>query len=135
MSFVEKLQQASAALQQKEEVPWLAAISRILPKDTESISTRSVCDLLGIQLTTPHARKVAAAMRALGFVPMKSRRFLPGGFGSPAAQGWTKTMKAPRIGRPRKDEAIPPPKLGRPRKYEVRPPKDGVAPKERGLAP
>jgi hypothetical protein len=94
MSWIEKLNHAKVdTVQHREHVPWLGAVRRALPSNIESISTRAVLDLIDMPATTGNARKVAGAMRVLGFVPLKSRQFMPGGFRGTTTRGWMKPVR------------------------------------------
>lgn len=49
-------------------------------RDKEAVSTAALLDLLGAAKTTGNVHRVAKTMHALNFVPIKSRRLMPGGF-------------------------------------------------------
>jgi hypothetical protein len=94
MSWVTKLNEAKVEYaRHREAAPWLEAVKRVLPGGVTCISTRVVLDLIDVTATTGNARKVAAAMRALGFVPLKSRQFMPGGFRGTTTRGWMKPVR------------------------------------------
>lgn len=59
----------------------------------ESIGTASLLDLLDMRKTTGNARRISGTMRALGFVPIKSRRFLPGGYRDTVTRGWSRPVR------------------------------------------
>ena len=59
----------------------------------EAISTTALLDLLALPKNTGTARRVARTMRALGFVPIKSRRLMPGGFRDTIARGWARPVR------------------------------------------
>ena len=60
----------------------------------EAISTAALLDLVGLGKTTGNARRVGKIMRALGFVPIKSRTLAPGGFRDTVARGWARPVFA-----------------------------------------
>jgi hypothetical protein len=94
MSWLQKLQEAKVeAVQRREHVPWLGAVRRALPANIETISTRAVLDLIDMPATTGNARKVAGAMKTLGYVPIKSRRLAPGGFRDTTTRGWARPIR------------------------------------------
>jgi hypothetical protein len=94
MSWIGRLNEATAAaVQNREQVPWLGAVTRALPRNVESISTRSVCDLINVEPTTGNSRKIAAVMKILGYVPIKSRRLMPGGFRDTTTRGWARPLR------------------------------------------
>jgi hypothetical protein len=108
VSFADKLQTADGEVKVKEEVPCLGLITRTLPPDTNGISTKALCDLIDVKLNISNARKIAKAMRALGYVPIKSRQFLPGAYTCTAANGWVKPVRwSSKVGRPPKYRYIP----------------------------
>ena len=59
----------------------------------EAISTFALLDLLGLPKTTGNGRRIAATMRALGFIPIKSRRLMPGGFRDTVTRGWSRPVR------------------------------------------
>jgi hypothetical protein len=62
----------------------------------ESISTVSLLSLIGLPQTTGNARRIAETMRSLGFVPMTSRRLMPGGYRDTVTRGWTRPIRDER---------------------------------------
>jgi hypothetical protein len=89
MSWISKLEQA-----RKPTVPWAAAVERALPGGIDAISTVAILTLMDAPVTTGNARRVAAAMRALGFVPIKSRRLPPGGNRTTNIRGWARPVRS-----------------------------------------
>ena len=89
MTWIEKLQQATGPAVRRDQT-WTGAVARALPGGVTSISTVAVLTLLDMPATTGNARRIAAAMRALGFVPIKSRRLAPGGFRDTTIRGWSR---------------------------------------------
>jgi hypothetical protein len=59
----------------------------------EAISSVALLDLLDVPKTTGNARRLATNMRALGFVPLKSRRLAPGGFRDTTIRGWMRALR------------------------------------------
>jgi hypothetical protein len=59
----------------------------------QAISTVALLDLVGLPNTTGNARRVSRTMRSLGFVAIKSRRFMPGGWRDTVARGWARPVK------------------------------------------
>jgi hypothetical protein len=102
MSWIAKLNQAARAdaVQRRERIPWIGAVARALPGNVTSISTRAVLDLIDVRATTGNARKVAGAMRALGFIPLKSRRLEPGGWRQSTTRGWTRPFRETKHSHP-----------------------------------
>lgn len=105
MTWIEKLQQATGPAVRRGQ-PWIGAVARALPGGITSISTVAVLDLLDVPTTTGNARRVATAMRALGFVPIKSRRLAPGGFRDTTIRGWARPIREPAFDPDNPAEAI-----------------------------
>jgi hypothetical protein len=93
MPWIQTLQRACDARERRSGAPWDAAVKRALPGNVASISTNSICDLLDVPYTTGNARRIAKSMRALGFVPIKSRRLAPGGFRDTTIRGWARPIR------------------------------------------
>jgi hypothetical protein len=98
MSLLGKLKQARAALEAHHEDPWYSKVEAAV-RDKDAISTAALLDLLRAPATTGTARRLAAVMRNLQFIPIKSRRLMPGGrSGNTVTRGWARpirTMKSP----------------------------------------
>ena len=93
MSFLEKLAQARAELDAHQEDPWLKKVKAAV-REKDAISTAALLDLLRVPATTGTARRLAAVMRSLNFVPLKSRRLMPGGrAGNTVTRGWTRPLR------------------------------------------
>jgi hypothetical protein len=93
MAWMTRLNEAKVELARRSDDPWKEAVKRALPGGVTSISTVTLLDLLNIPSTSGNARRVAACMRALGFVPLKSRRLFPGGFRGTTIRGWARTAR------------------------------------------
>jgi hypothetical protein len=55
--------------------------------------TVALLNLLDLPTTSGYARRIAATMRTLGFVPLKSRRLFPGGHRGTVTRGWARPMR------------------------------------------
>jgi hypothetical protein len=95
LSWLERLHQASAKQSERDSDPWRRVLERALPPDLTAVSTTSLCDLLGLRPTTGNARRIARTMRAMGFVPIKSRTLLPGGWRGSEGRGWARPIREP----------------------------------------
>jgi hypothetical protein len=93
MSLLEKLRKARAELEAHHEDPWRKKVeAAVLEKD--AISTAALLDLLRAPATTSTARRLAAIMRSLHFIPIKSRRLMPGGrAGNTVTRGWARPVR------------------------------------------
>jgi hypothetical protein len=58
------------------------------------MSTAALLDLVGARPTTSNARRLAAIMRELKFVPIQSRRLMPGGFRDTVTRGWARPLRS-----------------------------------------
>ena len=92
MSFIEKLRQAQAELAKRSADPFRQEIETAV-RSKDAISTAALLDLLDVPKTTGNARRVSKVMRSMGFVPIKSRRLMPGGFRDTVARGWAHPLR------------------------------------------
>ncbi len=95
MSFLEKLREARAELEAHHKDPWHSKVAAAV-RDKDAISTNSLIDLLRAPANTGSARRIAAIMRDLQFVAIKSRRLAPGGFRDTIARGWSRPCRQVR---------------------------------------
>jgi hypothetical protein len=96
MSWMEKLNQARARISEQGSDPWRGVIERGLPANVTSISTTALLDLLDVPHSTGNARKLATTMRSMGFIPLKSRGLMPGGFRDTTIRGWARPVREKR---------------------------------------
>jgi hypothetical protein len=93
MSLLGKLAEARAELEAHHEDPWRNKVEAAVG-DKDAISTAALLDLLRVPATTGTARRVAAIMRSLHFIPIKSRRLMPGGrAGNTVTRGWARPVR------------------------------------------
>jgi hypothetical protein len=93
MSLLGKLAEARAELEAHHEDPWRNKVAAAV-RDKDAISTAALLDLLHVQATTGTARRLAAVMRSLNFIPIKSRRLMPGGrAGNTVTRGWARPVR------------------------------------------
>ena len=92
VSWIERLQQARAKQVRRDADPLRERVETIV-RGMEAISTVALLDLLGLPTTTGNGRRLALTMRSLGFVPIKSRRFMPGGFRDTVIRGWGRPFR------------------------------------------
>ena len=96
MSLLGKLKAARAELDGHREDPWCKKVEAAVC-DKDAISTAALLDLLRVQATTGTARRLAAVMRSLNFIPIKSRRLMPGGrAGNTVTRGWARPLREQR---------------------------------------
>ena len=96
MSLIGKLREARAELEAHCEDPWHGRVAAAV-RDMDAISTAALLDLLRVPATTATARRLATIMRGLHFIPIKSRRLMPGGrAGNTVTRGWARPVRTMR---------------------------------------
>ncbi|HEX5323080.1 MAG TPA: hypothetical protein VFW40_04785 [Capsulimonadaceae bacterium] len=95
VSFKERLRKAQAEIAQHSVDP-LRRLVEANVRGQNAIGTAPLLDLLGLPKTTANGRRLAQTMRSLGFVPIKSRRLLPGGYTDTVTRGWARPIKVAR---------------------------------------
>ena len=90
--FMERLRQAQAEQAERDADPFRGKVEDAV-RGMEAISTAAILDLLGLPKTTGSARRISPTMRSLGFIPIKSRRLMPGGFRDTVARGWAQPLR------------------------------------------
>ena len=95
MSWIGKLAQAREELAQRNADPFRQRVAAAV-RGKEAISTAALLDLLELPNTTGNARRVGKTMRSMGFIPLKSRRLMPGGFRDTVARGWARPLRETR---------------------------------------
>ena len=94
MAWLTKLKQARAELDAQAEDPWYARLDTAL-HGVEAISTAALLDLLRVPASTGTGRRVAGVWSPLGFIPIKSRRLMPGGrAGNTVTRGWARPLRS-----------------------------------------
>ena len=92
LSFCEQLKKAVAEQAARNADPLREKVEAIV-RGMEAISTVALLDLLGLPKTSGNGRRIAPTMRALGFVPIKSRRLMPGGYRDTVTRGWARPIR------------------------------------------
>jgi hypothetical protein len=92
MSWLGRLHQVRAELAERSADPWRKKLEDAV-RGKEAVSTAALLDLLGVSKTTGNARRIAKTMRCLEFIPIKSRRLMPGGFRDTVARGWARPVR------------------------------------------
>ena len=100
VSWIEKLHQAQADLAKRDANPWRRVLERDLPANVTCISTVALLDLLCLAPTTGNSRRIAPTMKSMGFIPLKSRRLMPGGNRGTAIRGWARPFLEPKKSTP-----------------------------------
>ena len=92
MAFLDRMHEAARRAEAHRRDPWEPRLKRAL-EGVEAMSTTALLDLLNADPTTSNARRLAVNMRELGFVAIKTRRFMPGGFRDTVTRGWTRPVR------------------------------------------
>ena len=95
VSWLEQLQQIKAEQAQRQVDP-LREKAEAAARGKEAIGTAPLLDLLGLPKTSGNARRIGQTMRSLGFVPVKSRRLMPGGYRDSVTRGWARPVREKR---------------------------------------
>lgn len=94
MSFIEKMREAARQFEAPlPPDPWQKRLEKALA-GIEGMSTVALLDLVGARPTTQNARRLAAIMRELKFIPIQSRRLMPGGYRDTVSRGWARPMRS-----------------------------------------
>jgi hypothetical protein len=92
MSFVSRMQEAARQAEALRRDPWEPRLRRAL-EGVEAMSSVALLDLVNADPTTSNARRLAHIMRELNFIPIKTRRFMPGGFRDTVTRGWARPVR------------------------------------------
>jgi hypothetical protein len=96
MAFLERLQQARDEAAKQNADPWHSKVAALV-RDMDAVSSAALLDLVRAPATTGTARRLAAIMRNLNFIPVKSRRLMPGGrAGNTCTRGWARPVRGTR---------------------------------------
>lgn len=106
MSFIGKLRELNAQQAERNADPWRSKLEAWL-RGTPEISSAAALDLLGLDNSSANARRLAHTMTSLGFIPIKSKRLLPGGrCGNKVTRGWARTSMPLKNRKPREGEKV-----------------------------
>jgi len=93
MSLLGKLAQSRAELNWCHDDPWRKKVEAAV-RGQDAISTAALLDALRVPASTGTARRLAVIMRDLQFIPIKSRRLMPGGrVGNTVTRGWARPVR------------------------------------------
>jgi hypothetical protein len=92
VSYLERLHQARDELAKRDTDP-LRGLVEATVRGMDAVSTLTLLDLISLPKTTGNARRVSQTMRSLGFVPIKSRRLMPGGYLNTVTRGWARPLR------------------------------------------
>jgi hypothetical protein len=92
LSFSERLNPAAEHVHCHEADPLRDKVERVV-RGMDAISTAALLDLVGLRNTTGNARRISKTMQSLGYVAIKSRRFMPGGWKDTVTRGWSRPVR------------------------------------------
>jgi hypothetical protein len=92
MAWIDILKRKAAEAARRRDDPLREPVQTIM-RGKDQIGTAPLLDLLSMPKTTGNARRIGQTMRALGFVPIKSRRLEPGGYRDTVTRGWTRPVR------------------------------------------
>ena len=92
LPFTARIERERAKLEQRDADPLQEKVEATV-RGMEAISTAALLSLIGLPATTGNGRRIAHSMRSLGFVPIKSRRFMPGGYRDTVTRGWARPVR------------------------------------------
>jgi hypothetical protein len=95
MYWTDTLKQASAKRGEQHSDPFRRAVQHVIGCVGDCVSTSALLDLLDVPNTTGNSRRIAPIMRSLGFIPIKSRRLMPGGYRGTVTRGWARPLLPP----------------------------------------
>jgi hypothetical protein len=96
MSLLSKLHEAGRELDARREDPWRKKVEAAV-RGKDAVSSAALLDAIREPATTGTARRLAAIMRDLHFIPIKSRRLMPGGrAGNTVTRGWARPFRTMR---------------------------------------
>ena len=95
LSFTAQIERERAKLEQLDADPLREKVASIT-RGMDAISTAALLDLIGLPNTTGNARRISKTMRALGYIPIKSRRLVPGGWNDTLCRGWARPLREVR---------------------------------------
>jgi hypothetical protein len=92
LPFTAQIARERAKLEQRDADPLREKVAATV-RGMDAVSTAALLDLIGLPATTGNGRRIAHSMRSLGFVPIKSRRFMPGGYRDTVTRGWARPVR------------------------------------------
>ncbi len=92
MAWIDELKRVEAEAAERAADPLREKLEALV-RGMEAVSTFALLDLLGLPKTTGNGRRIAATKRTLGFVPIKSRRLMPGGWRDTVTRGWSRPVR------------------------------------------
>ena len=99
LSFTARLEQAKAELAECGADPLRERLAAAVA-GFDALSTVAILTSIGLRPSTGNARRISNTMRALGYVPIKSRRLVPGGWNDTLCRGWARPVRELRNSTP-----------------------------------
>jgi hypothetical protein len=94
-SWTERLDEAKAGLVEHDADPLRQKIEELV-RPMEAIGSAALCEMLDLPPTSANGRRLGRIMAELGFVPIRSRQFRPGGWRTSLCRGWARPWAQPR---------------------------------------
>ena len=105
-SWMQRLNEAKVRVAENETDPLREKVELVV-RGMEAVSTAALLDLVGLPNTTGNARRISRTMRGLGYVPITSRRFMPGGWRDTVTRGWARPVRDAGGRGPGRDGSFP----------------------------
>jgi hypothetical protein len=99
MAWIDELKRVEAEAAERAADPLREKVETLV-RGMDAISTFALLDLLGLPKTTGNGRRIAQTMRSLGFIAIKSRRLMPGGYRDTVTRGWARPVRELRNSSP-----------------------------------
>jgi hypothetical protein len=98
MSLLTRLKEKRAEVDAQCQDPWRRRVEAEV-RGKEFVSTAALLDAIRSPASTGAARRLATIMRDLQFIPIKSRRLMPGGrCGNTITRGWARPIRQMKSG-------------------------------------
>jgi hypothetical protein len=92
LSFTARLEQAKAELAERGDDPLRERVAAAVA-GFDALSTVAILTSIGLAPSTGNARRISKTMRALGYIPIKCRRLVPGGWHDTLCRGWARPVR------------------------------------------
>jgi hypothetical protein len=93
LSFTAQIARERAKLEQSDADPFGQKVAAAVA-GFDALSTFAILTSIGLSPTTGNARRISKTMRALGYIPIKSRRLVPGGWHDTLCRGWSRPFRS-----------------------------------------
>ena len=94
LSFTAQIERECAKQEQRDADPLLERVAAAVA-GFDALSTVAILTSIGLRPSTGNGRRISKTMRALGYIPIKSRRLVPGGWNDTLCRGWARPNRKP----------------------------------------